>query len=57
MANIRIVCEYPYAIKEKAEVILFAESPIRFVGEQALFDIDGHMKIIPIQSIKRIEAI
>lgn len=57
MANIRIVCKYPYGEKDKSEVILFADSPIRFVGENILFDVDGKMKIIPINCIIRIETI
>lgn len=56
MAKMRIVCKYPYGNKD-AEVFLFADSPIKFVGENALFDIDGKMKIIPINSIIRIEAV
>lgn len=57
MVEIKIVCKYPYGNDEKSEVILFADSPIRFVGENILFDIAGQMKIVPIQSIKRIETI
>lgn len=57
MASMRIVCKYPYGKKDESEVILFADSPIKFVGENALFDIDGKMKIIPINSIIRIEAV
>ena len=56
MASIRIICDNPYMQRNKAEVELFADSPLQIIGEYVRFNVDGKMKIIPINRIIRIEA-
>lgn len=56
MASIRIICDNPYMQHNKAEVELFADSPLQIIGEYVRFNVDGKMKIIPINRIIRIEA-